>query len=199
MREAVLWMIFSLTLLFIVMGLLLFLGWFSLRAKTIYVLSPYSKTPVRPLLSAHYPTLQKVYEYYETLSGSENRMFNFRRSVYYRETGRIFINCIDWKGSVKLDWTFLRKRSRGNWVSWGSLKEDQKRAVREKHASLEKFQIEFSSVQVKPQDLENEYVYVKPGPLYVDLFTYKLLGWQCVPETDFEVLVVQLPQKTQMN
>jgi hypothetical protein len=65
--------------------------------------------------------------------------------------------------------------------------------VRNVHESLEGFQTEFSSSQPKPQNVEAKYAFAKPGPLYVDVETKVLLGWKCVPDTDFEVMIVQKP------
>jgi hypothetical protein len=190
-----------LSILLILLGLvlamiaILYIGWLSTKAKITYILSLYAKVPVRPLLSARPIALNKVYLFVEALPGYDNQIFNFKRSVYCRETGRIFPNCVDWKGKVTLDWRFLSQRCRGHWISWGSLSEEQRRDVRERHGSFEGFQTDHSCPNPKPVDILPEYIFVKPGPLYVDLVNYKLLGWKCVPETDFEVLVVQLPKK----
>lgn len=189
------WVIVVLLLLFGVMVAILFFGWLSTKKKVSYVLSPYAKVPVRPLLSVNFLALQKIEDFIETLPGYDNRMFNFKRSVYCRETGRIFFDCVDWKGKVSLDWSFLQQRHRGSWVSWGSLREEKQREFKEKHESLKNFQVELSCPNLKPEEITDEYLYVKPGPLYADLLSYKLLGWQIVPGTDFEVLVLQLPKK----
>jgi hypothetical protein len=95
-----------------------------------------------------------------------------------------------------VDWTFLQKRYPGHWVSWGSLSKEQQEAIRDVHESLGKFQTQESSPTPAPRAVEPEYAYTKPGPLYVDLETKILLGWQVVPGTDFEVLIVQKPIKS---
>lgn len=123
----------------------------------------------------------------------DNRIFSLKRSAYCRETGFIFQKCVSWMDTMEIDWGFLKKRYPGIYVSWGSLSDLQQRAVREAHHSLAGFQTEFSSTAPLPKDVEKEYVYARPGPLYVDLTTFVLLGWQCVPETEFQVLVVQQP------
>jgi hypothetical protein len=45
----------------------------------------------------------------------------------------------------------------------------------------------------QPTLIEAKYAFTKPGPLYVDISTNVLVGWQIVPDTELEVLVVQKP------
>ncbi len=78
-------------------------------------------------------------------------------------------------------------------MSWGSFSNDQQRAIRDVHESLEGFQTDESSANPVPRLVERRYAYTIPGPLYVDLETKVLLGWKCVPETELEVLIVQKP------
>lgn len=124
-----------------------------------------------------------------------NRPFLFRKAAFSRETGRIYPDAIDWKGSIQVDWSFLLKRFPGNFVSWGSLSLEAQRLVREKHGTISGFQTECSSEKPAPRDAEKELMYLSPGPLYVDPKTGVLLGWKRVPETPFEILVVQRPIK----
>ena len=67
--------------------------------------------------------------------------------------------------------------------------------IRRQHGSLDGFQTDHSSSQSIPRLVEPEFAYLKPSPLLVDFNTATLMGWKQVPGTDFEVLIVQKPQK----
>src|SRR5690606_38458979 len=108
--------------------------------------------------------------------------------------GRVFPDSISFLGKGQVGWDFLRKRHQGNWVSWGSLSKDHQREIEEAHSSLEGFQTDISSPHARPRDIGPDYVFAKPGPLYVDIETKELLGWKEVPNTRLEVLIVQKPK-----
>lgn len=182
------------------LGLILFMLAFVLIGRlywsyTKVVPSPYTGLPVRRTNCLRYTTVYNLYEYLKQIESFDNRPFNIRRAVLCRETGRLFPNCITWYGKIKLDWSFIYKRMEGNWVSWGSLTPDQQRDVTEKQGGLEGFQTELSSPKPRPRDIDFYYAHTKPGPLYVDITNYTVVGWKSVPETDLEVLVVQKPMK----
>lgn len=92
-----------------------------------------------------------------------------------------------------MDWRFIQKRFPGVFVSWGSLSDSQKDSIYSLHESLEGFQTLRSSANPSPKHVEKEFVLEKPGPLYVDLDAAVLVGWQQIPETELEVLIVQKP------
>jgi hypothetical protein len=137
----------------------------------------------------------KVLRYLYSLHEYDNRIFDIEKAAYCRETGRIFPRALNWFNAIQVDWSFLQKRYPGNYVSWGSLSEEQKSIIQNLHASLEGYQIQYSSPQPSPKKIDPKYAYTKPGPLYVDLETGILLGWKIVPDTDLEVLIVQKPLK----
>lgn len=184
----------SLIAAFLLMLTFVWIGWWFTRTKTP-VKSLYTGLPVRPAITLPYASKVSVNTFMKQFPGYDNRLFLFRKSVFCRETGRIFPNTINWYGKIKLDWSFLQKRFPGHFVSWGSLDDAQKKHVRELHHSLEGFQTQFSSLNPSPRDFDPEYIYLKPGPLYVDIDSHVLLGWKCVPETDLEVLIVQRPKQ----
>ena len=157
-------------------------------------LSPYSKQPLRYAEDLSYYNMEKVLRYLYSIQDYYNQMITFRQAAFCRQTGRIFPKCVDWLGNINVDWTFLQKRYPGVLVSWGSLTLSQQAAIRDLHASLEGFQTIESSARPLPKDVEAYYAFLKPGPLYVDINTYVLLGWKVVPGTDLEVLVVQRPK-----
>lgn len=170
--------------------LFLFGVWLS---KTKGSLSPYSRQPMRKGEELSYDSKVKVLRFLYEMHQYDNRIFELKRAAVCRETGRIFPDAITWYGVIKLDWSFLRKRYPGNYVSWGSLTTDQQELVRAVHTSLKGFQIDFSSPVPQPKNIEAKYAFSKPGPLYVDIETNVLLGWQRVPRSELEVLIVQKP------
>lgn len=178
---------------FAFLTLLFWIGWrISQRTQAV---SPYTGVPLRRITEVSYYSAERILRYLYEMHQYDNRIFKLRKAAFCRETGRIFQDCITIFDTIKIDWSFLQKRFRGNWVSWGSLHEDQKKAIQDVHASLDKFQTFESSPTPSPRGIEPEYAYTKPGPLYVDPETKILLGWQIVPGTEFEVLVVQKPIK----
>jgi hypothetical protein len=185
--------LFSLSILivfFVLFGLFIFGIWLSRKQGS---LSPYSRQPMRKGEELSYDSKVKVLRFLYEMHQYDNRIFELRRAAVCRETGRIFPNVITWYGVINCDWSFLKKRYPGNYVSWGSLTDDQQELVRSIHSSLKGFQIDFSSPVPHPKGIEAKYAFSKPGPLYVDVETNVLLGWQRVPETEFEVLIVQKP------
>lgn len=176
---------------FAFLALLFWIGW-RITQRTQAV-SPYTGIPLRRTTEISYYSAEKILKFLYDLRQYDNRVFKLNRAAFCRETGRIFQDCITWIDTIKIDWTFLQKRYPGNWISWGSLNKEQQEAIREVHSSLDRFQIFESSPTPAPRAIESEYAYSKPGPLYVDLETRDLLGWQIVPGTEFEVLIVQKP------
>ncbi len=155
--------------------------------------SPYTGKPLRPAMEIYWEAKEKVLKYLFQRQDFANRIIAFNRAALCRDTGRIFPNCVTWYGQYNVDWSFIRKHFPGHYVSWGSLSKDQQNEIREKHGSLEGYQTQFSSQNPSPRQVEEEYAYMKPGPLYIDTETGILIGWKCVPDTELEVLVVQRP------
>lgn len=153
--------------------------------------SPYGRLPMGRASSLPIDSTIKILKYLYYRKDFENRIFEWKRAAVCRETGRVFPDCVTWYGMIRLDWTFLQKRHPGHYVSWGSLTEDQQLSVRDAHDSLDGFQTIISSPEPSPRAITREYALAVPGPLYVDIDTMTLLGWKQVPDTEFEVLVVQ--------
>lgn len=186
--------LFSFGVLFLFLALFAafwFTLWFSGRPGV----SPYSGLPLRRGEDLSFAAKEKIYRMLFDMHEYDNRLFDLNRAAVCRETGRVFFDAVTWFDSVFVDWTFLKKRYPGNYVSWGSLTDQQKQAVKGMHQSLEGFQTEKSSPNPAPRMIEPEYAFEKPGPLYVDWETKVLLGWKEVPDTNFEVLIVQKPIK----
>lgn len=195
-EEGRLWIVLFAALIllsFAFLSLLFWIGWrISQRSQAV---SPYTGVPLRRLTEISYYSAERILRYLQDLHQYDNRIFKLSKAAFCRDTGRIFQDCVTIFDTIRIDWTFLHKRYPGNWISWGSLAKDQQDAIREVHDSLDRFQTFESSPTPAPRAIESEYAYTKPGPLYVDLETKILLGWQVVPGTDFEVLIVQKPIK----
>lgn len=183
------WILLSLLFLF----LLFWFGWrLSQRQQAV---CPYSGIPLRRASEISYYSKEKVLRYLFDIKQYDNRIFKLSRASFSRETGRIFQDSINLFDTIKVDWTFLQKRYPGNWTSWGSLTKEQQEDIRSRHPSLSKFQTIESSPTPAPRLIEPLYVHTKPGPLYVDFETKNLLGWQVIPGTEFEVLILQKPSQ----
>lgn len=182
-------------ILVLVTFLLLFLAyiaaWWAKRREV--GLSPYSGMPLRRATSLSYYSVERVLKFLYQLHQYDNRAFDIKKTALCRETGRLFPDAITWYDVIKVDWSFIQKRYPGNYVSWGSLSEMQQKSIRAIHESLEGFQTVDSSSTPSPRLVEERYALEKPGPLYVDIETGVLVGWQCVPDTEIEVLIVQKP------
>lgn len=166
----------------------LYASWSTRKRSCI---SPYTGRPLRRASELSWITMELVLKYVFDSKDRNNKIFDIYSSAWCRQTGRIFPNCISWLDTMHVDWGFLAKRHPGRWVSWGSLTDEERIIVEARHESLMGYQTERSSPHADPSKVEEEFVYLKPGPLYVDLASSTLLGWQCVPETDLEVLIVQ--------
>ena len=176
-----------------ILGLIL---WFTWRSFTSgFAISPYTGAPLRKAKDIPYFTKEKINLYLRSYKQYDNSPFSFDRATFCRDTNRIFPDSISFLGIAKVDWSFLMKRYPGNYLSWGSLQSDQQTFIRESHESLAGFQTDNSCPNQLPREITPEYVYTRPGPLYVDLSSKVLLGWKLVPETNIEVLVVQKPIK----
>lgn len=169
--------------------------WSAWASKHSVSKSPYSGLPLRRASEIPYEGAKKVLQYLYDRHEYDNRLFDIKRAAFCRETGRIFPDSVTRLDTIYVDWNFLRKRFPGNYVSWGSLTAVQQTVILSYHESLEGFQTEYSSPNPAPSAIEKEYAYMKPGPLYVDMDTKVLLGWQEVPDTEFEVLIVQKPRQ----
>lgn len=183
-------------------GWLLFLTIFGLLCYLIFSLwttrsvtcpSPYTGRHLRKGSDLPWKSREKVLRYLYDMHDYDNRMFDLTQAAVCRDTGRIFSDAFTWYGSMKVDWSFIQRRHKGNFVSWGSLTDVQKVMIMDKHRSLEGFQTENSSLTPSPRLVEPVFAMTKPGPLYVDIKTGVLIGWKSVPDTELEVLIVQKP------
>jgi hypothetical protein len=190
-NQAIFFFFFALIFLIGIFCFLFWCGWFVTRTRGS--LSPYSKQPMMYGTDMPLSIVRQIEEHMKTLPQPDNPPFDMTKAAVCRETGRIFQNAVGKTGVILIHANFLQDRLRGNWVSWGSLSEMQKGVIRLHHISLEGFQQEKSCPNPRPEAIGSDYIYTKPGPLYVDATTKTFLGWQHVPGTNFEVLVVKRP------
>ena len=160
---------------------------------------PYGHGRLEPATKLSYEVIERTHEFLMHLNSEDNPAFELSHAAVCRETGRIFPHGLRNGDIIKVNWDFLQQRHPGNWVSWGSLSEADKRRVRACHVTLRGFQTENSATEPKPRKVPSRYTLMKPGPLYVDLSNYNLLGWKQVPGTNFELLILQRPKQTQYH
>ena len=178
-----------------ILGLFCFLLWFSWKKEKIRGNTcPYCKEPMCLGIDVARSMTNMVDVFMEDQPQPENPKIDFALAAYCPVTGRIFPNCIGPNEQVMLAWDFLNKRHKGAYVSWGALSEEERGILKLLHGSLEGFQTEQSSNQHRPEDVEEEFSSLAPGPLYVDRKERVVIGWKKVPGTHFEVLVVQRPR-----
>jgi hypothetical protein len=185
--------LFAFALFFVIVGLF---GYFLYTFMGVYrrgAISPYSGMPLRHGRELTYEKKDRIFRFLTGISNYENRPFDFEKAAFCRETGRVFQDCVSWTGKIVLDWSFITKRYRGNFVSWGSLSPEKQKEIKQRHESLGGFQLEISSKNPSPRQVEDEIALTKPGPLYVDPETNVFVGWQIVSGTEFEVLIIQKP------
>lgn len=174
----------------IMIGLLV-LGWWVVKRQGS--VSPYTGKPMHLGEDIARSAIREIEDLLHRLDPIDNPPFDMRFAAICPQTGRIFPDCVNRFGVIRLNWNFLQKRYSGKWVSWGSLNLIQQAEVRSAHDSLEGFQTDVSCTSPFPKDIDRFHAMAKPGPLYVDLATKNLMGWKCVPGTTLEVLVVQRP------
>lgn len=183
---------FILGMLFCALGIVcfFFIGWWlTNRPGSV---SPYSKMKMALGEDLSFEAVREIYIFLESFSQKEgNDLFDVKKASVCRETGRVFPATVGIFNVIKIPSDFLSKRYSGKYVSWGSLSSSQKDEVLLEHEEIGAYQLESSSLEPLPKNVEKKYALMKPGPLYVDLETKTLLGWQCIPNTDLEVLVVQ--------
>ncbi len=182
---------FFLISIFLILALMLWLGWVTEERRGD--VSPYAKVKMRLGIDV----ARSIQEYINGFLADElkpdNPAIDFTQAAICNETGRIFTNCVNNKGYITLDWSFIQKRLPGTYVSWGALSENEKAIVKLLHGSLDGFQTEQSCPKIRPQDIDREYALLSPGPLYIDRRTKILIGWKKIPGTYFEALIVQRP------
>ena len=184
----------TLALTVAIMAAVLYIGWWMQDRKR--TLSLYTGIPLRRATELSFATWLNIGDFLTALGQYDNRMFNLKYASFCRETGRIFPNSITWFGEIKINWDFIQNRYPGQWISWGSLDPDLQEEIRIAHGSLEGFQTEESCSNPAPRYIEDRYIDLIPGPLYVDINSKIVLGWKRVPGTELEVLIVQKPLET---
>jgi hypothetical protein len=190
-QNAIFLLIFSVLLMFGVFSFMLWFGWWVSIKKGSPC--PYTGKPMKLGVDIAASVQQYVEAFMLSHEQPENKPFDFRFAAISEETGRIFPDCVKKAEIVSLDWSFIQKRHRGKFVSWGSLSEIEQGHIKLLHESLVGFQTEKSCLNPVPKDVTAEFSLLKPGPLYVDRETKVLLGWKEVHGTEFEVLIVQKP------
>lgn len=181
--------------LFAIVLILFFLLWVGWKKEGVRGnVCPYCRRTMRLGIDVAKSISMMVNAFLQEQPQPENPQIDFSKAAYCPVSGRIFPNCVSGVEQVTLSWRFLNERASGTFVSWGSLPEEERGILKLLHGSLEEFQTEKSSAHSRPEDVEEEYISLAPGPLYVDRTSKVVMGWKKVPGTYFEVLVVQRPR-----
>lgn len=190
-QGAIFILLFSFFAIFVIFSTFLWFGWFVSKKRGSR--SPYSKQVMALGVDKAASVVCLVEDFLLNHSQPENGAFDFKKAAICEQTGRIFPDVVKRGEIIRLDWSFLQKRYPGNYVSWGSLSESEQAIARMCHESMRGFQTLSSCPNPMPKDIDGYHALLKPGPLYIDRATKILLGWQEVPETPFEVLIIQKP------
>ena len=130
-QSAIFVLFFSFFSIIAVLGALLWLGWWVSKKRGS--LSPYAKKPMMLGVDIAPSMIRFVDEFLLDHPQPDNPPIDFKTAAICPETGRIFPNCVKRGEIVRLDWSFLRKRFPGNYVSWGSLSELEQGTLRMLH------------------------------------------------------------------
>lgn len=186
-------LLFVLVLLFLilVMAAILWVGWWMTNRSGAK--SPYTGLEMKRGEDLAFSAVHSIQKYLDGLSDPLNPEIEIRHAAICHQTGRVFSNAVNGFGVIRLDWDFLEKRARGNWISWGALSEQQREEILFCHDSLQGYQTEDSCKEPNPEKVDLYHATLSPGPLYVDCTSRHILGWKKVPDTGLEVLVLQRP------
>lgn len=182
----------SLVFVLLILFLLFWIGWKKEGVRGN--VCPYCRRPMRLGIDVAKSMAMMVNAFLDEQPQPENPNIDFATAAYCPVSGRIFPDCVSDMEQVTLSWRFLTQRRSGTFVSWGALSEEERGILKLLHGSLEGFQTEKSSMNLRPEDIEEEFISTAPGPLYVDRKEKVVMGWKKVPGTYFEVLVVQQPR-----
>jgi hypothetical protein len=178
-----------------ILGLLSFLLWFGWKKEKVRgSVCPYCRETMSLGIDVARSISCMVDAFMQEQPQPDNPKIDFMTAAYCPTSGRIFPNCVGPHEQILLSWDFLNKRYKGTYVSWGSLSEEERGVLKLLHGSLEGYQTETSSKRLRPEDVEEEFTSLAPGPLYVDRKERVVIGWKKVPGTHFEVLIVQRPR-----
>jgi hypothetical protein len=161
--------------------------------------SPFTDSPLLSASNLSFQAMQKVHSFVHALPLGSICKLDLNEAGVCRQTGRIFPNCTNRFGIVILPKNYLELYYPAKLIPWSALSSEQQTLIRQQHITLEKFQISWynsSQPSVNSKFIyDSSYLLTKPGPLFVDLATATLVGWQCVPDTELELLIIQRPKE----
>jgi hypothetical protein len=168
-------------------------GWwifFKKRAK-----SPFSNTflePCEKVLS--FAAIEKVFRFLNRIHDEYNERFDLKRATICLKTGRIFPNTINRFGIIKIPENYIIHYAKTPLILYASLDKKIKGFLYEKDKVLQGYQT-YTNLDSSKLEIEKSVELMKPGPLYLDPKTGFFLGWQIVPGTSLELLVVKVIKK----
>ncbi|MGM0439745.1 MAG: hypothetical protein ACQEP8_01355 [Chlamydiota bacterium] len=125
--------------------------------------------------------IKKIDHYLTRFESDANPNLEFSKAAVCKKTGRVFPNATTFWGIIIVGRNFLARRYPGDYKAWETLTVDEQEDIRKSHDTFDDYNLDYPDTE-------------KPGPLYVDMKTKTLLGWQCVPDTVLEVMIVQKSQ-----
>lgn len=191
-HSAIVLIVLAMIAICVVLVFFMWIGWWVTNRHGS--VSPYTGNPMRRGVDLVFSEVEKIHDYMTKLDDPDNPPFDLNRAAICPDTGRIFPNCVTVFSVIKVGWHFFAKYCPGHWISWGSLTSEQQELIRLYHPFLEGFQTEHSCSSPSLAGIDQYHATIKPGPLYVDVTTKTLLGWKCIPNTRWEVLIVKRPQ-----
>jgi hypothetical protein len=117
-------------------------------------------------------SVQRVHDFMLSKPQPENTPFKPKDAAVCRETGRVFPNARDGFGVIRVKSSYPNRRWKGSWVLWKELSRAERSRVEGKHGDLSAYESE---------------------GLYADPFDALIMGWQKVPGTELQVLIVEKP------
>lgn len=191
------------TLLLLVIGLctgalLLFSFWYvgwRLLWQGRKTKSPFSHYEyLMPAEQLHFTAMQYVHQFLQNHPYSQMKV-DLTSTLVCRKTGRIFSCDTKCRRTMKSAECYLMQHYSGVLVPWSTLNQEQKQNFVARHSCLKHFQLHPSGANTAFSYSDWTSADMKPGPLFVDLEAGVAVGWQCIPHTNLEIIIVQPPSK----
>jgi hypothetical protein len=161
-------------------GALMGLGWWLVNRSGSR--SPYTGSVIGKGTDILFPAVRRIHDFLEKKNSVDNLPFSLEKAAVCRQTGRIFPDSINTFGVVRIGRKYVSGYRSGDYRRWADLTAGEREHFLRAHGQLEGYQ----TVADDP--------IARPGPLYIDIKCGTAVGWQCVPGTDLEVLIVQKPK-----
>ena len=123
-KGAIALFIVAFLIVFAIMVGLLWVGWWVTNRQGSSC--PYTNSLMRRGEDLAFSAATRVQHFLNSTDDPDNPAFVLRYAAISQQTHRIFPDCVNIFRVIKVDWSFLKRRHPGKWVSWGSLTPEQK-------------------------------------------------------------------------